>query len=88
MKEASGKAASYFASLPLDKHTCHMDNTDTMVDSLALGEAIDGRCTQKPKTSKKKKKKELKLWTQSFGKKLREYCNKLRTEFSLLIVSC
>lgn len=49
-----GKAASYSASLPLDQHTCHMDNTDTMVNSLALGEAIGGRCTQKPKTSKQK----------------------------------
>lgn len=40
------------------------------------------------KLQNRSRRKELKWWTQSFREKLREYCNKLRTEFSLLIVSC
>lgn len=64
-----------------------MDNTDTNVDSVALEKHL---MVDAPKNLKlKKEKKNLNYELNAFGgKKLREYCNKLRTEFSLLIVSC
>lgn len=84
----SGKATSYGASSSADQQSCHKDNTDTNVDSVALEKHLMVDAPKKPIT-KKKKKKNLNYELNAFGgEKLREYCNKLRTEFSLLIVSC
>lgn len=68
----SGKATSFNVSLPLDQLICHKDNTDTMVDSVALDKQmmVDAPKNLKQKKHKKEeKKKELKLWTQSFWEK-------------------
>lgn len=71
-------------------------NTDT-VDSLALEKhSVVGRTVKKKMKKSQKRKKisgdKLKLWTSMLSavgeKTLGEYCIKLRTEFSLLIVSC
>lgn len=54
------------------------------VDSPALEKPSNSKWQKKK--SQKMEKKTLKLWTRRFSP--REYCIKLRTEFSLLIVSC
>lgn len=57
---------------------------------MALERHLTVDAPKKKTITEKKKKKNLNYELNAFerGGKLREYCNKLRTEFSLLIVSC
>lgn len=65
----SGKATSYTASLPADQHSCHTDNTDTNVDTVALEKhlMVDAPKNLKPEKKEKKRKKNLNYELNAFG---------------------
>lgn len=95
-RKFGGTETSCIASWSANQHTCHGDST-VLTQMLILWhwrsiwQWMHQKNLKREKEKQKKGKKNyLNYELNAFGrkKKLREYCNKLRTEFSLLIVSC